>query len=224
MRSSLMHHLRSLAAAIALIAVAGCNYPDSPRTLDETDYRARYPIGVKSEVVATEFRGNGGAMTPDELATLRAFVAAYIDRGQKPLTILMGGSGQSHQGLAEGIRETAIAQGLARSEVLIGVDPAQSSEIVTASFISYTAIVPECGYWYQESYSNANNANSANFGCATQRNLGLMLADPSDLLAPTEFDPRDGPRTAIVIDLYRRGELTGAEWDDSDTTTTDVVE
>lgn len=224
MTRSLMPHLRRLACALALIAVAGCNYPDSARTLDQTDYRARYPIGVKSEVVAAEFRGNGGAMTADELARLREFVAAYIDRGQKPLTILTGGSGHAHQALAEVIRETAIAQGLARSEVLVGVDPAQSGEIVTASFISYTAIVPECGYWYQESYSNASNANSVNFGCATQRNLGLMVANPSDLLAPSEFDPRDGTRTAIVIDLYRRGELTGAEWDSSDTTTSDVAQ
>jgi pilus assembly protein CpaD len=225
MTMTIMPLLRRLIAVMALIALAACSYPESTRTLAETDHRARFPIGVKSEVVEVVFRGDSGAaMTPAERDILRQFVAAYIDRGQKPLTILMGGAGQSRQALAEGIRETAIAQGLARSEVLLGIDPAQSGEVVTASFISYTAIVPECGYWHQESYANATNVNSANFGCATQRNLGLMVADPSDLLAPTPFDPRDGPRTAIVIDLYRRGELTQAEWPESGTSTSDVVD
>jgi hypothetical protein len=123
----------------------------------------------------------------------------------------MGGSGAGKEDFAALVQKAAIDRGLARSEVLVGIDPALPADGLTLSFISYTAVVPECGYWHEESAHNFLNANSVNFGCATQHNLGLMLADPSDLYGNTQMDPRDGQRTAIVIDLYRRGEITGAD-------------
>jgi pilus assembly protein CpaD len=205
--------------------LAACSYPDSTTTLAETDYRARYPIGVKTEVVAAVFHGDDSqGLSVAERAMLQQFITAYVERGQRPLTIVLGGAGMSRRTLAADLQETAIDYGLARSEVLVGVDPAQSEDIVTASFVSHTAIVPECGYWSQESHNTLSNANSLNFGCASQHNLGLMLADPSDLITPSPFDPRDGLRTAIVIDLYRRGEITGAEWNEADTSIVDVGE
>jgi len=217
-----IYALPRLAAALALVALAACAYPESQKTVEETDYRARFPIGVESEIVETVFVGQGDQLTPAERDMLSQFVATYIDRGQKPLTILLGGTGEARRAFAANIQATAVDQGLARSEVLVGVDPSLPADVVTASFISYTAVVPECGYWYEESYTNSDNSNSANFGCATQRNLGLMVADPSDLVEPSPFDPRDGPRTAIVIDLYRRGEITGAEYNESGTSIVDV--
>ena len=213
-----------LVALLALAAVAACSYPESDKELADVDYRARYPIGVKSEVVEVEFPAPGAALQSADHALLDEFVAAYLSRGQKPITIVVGGSGLARRDFAAALQEAAIRHGLARSEVLVGVDPAQSEELVTASFVSYTAIVPECGYWSEESATNFENANSLNFGCATQLNLGLMLADPSDLLAPSPFDPRDGPRSAIVIDLYRRGLATGAEYNESDTSIVDIGE
>jgi pilus biogenesis lipoprotein CpaD len=214
----------SLATALLLGAlVAACQYSDSTTTQEQTDYRARYPIGVQSEVVQTAIYGTGsGAMTPAETALLNDFVDAYVQRGQAPLLVTMGAGGADREAFAALVQKTAIDRGLARSEVLVGLDPSLQEEGVILSFVSYTAVVPECGYWYEESSHNFANANSVNFGCATQHNLGLMLADPSDLYGKTQMEPRDGQRTAIVIDLYRRGQITGAEFNESDTSIVDV--
>ena len=211
------------ALALALCAVlSACHYGDSTATMQETDYRARYPIGVESEVIATVVHGTGsGTLTTAENTILDAFVQAYIERGQAPLLVTMGGGGQ-REPFAVAVQQAAIDRGLARSEVLVGLDPTLPAEGLTLSFISYTAVVPECGYWYEESSHNFLNANSVNFGCATQHNLGLMLADPSDLYGKTQMDPRDGQRTAIVIDLFRKGEITGAEYNSSGTSIVDV--
>lgn len=221
-----LHFLRTLrlVGPLALAAVAAaCTYPDSTTTQQETDYRARYPIGVESEVVQTMVHGTAeGTLTTGETALLDDFVAAYIARGQAPLVVTMGGSGAGSADFAALVQKAAIDRGLARSEVLVGVDPTLPEEGLTLSFVSYTAVVPECGYWYEETAHNFANANSVNFGCATQHNLGLMLADPSDLYGKTQMDPRDGQRTAIVIDLFRRGAITGADYNDSDTSIVDV--
>ncbi|MBT5435148.1 MAG: CpaD family pilus assembly lipoprotein [Rhodospirillaceae bacterium] len=205
--------------------VAGCSYPESAPEMDDYDYRARYPLSVESEVIAVTFRGGaGGLMTEQERYALNLIVADYKDRGQAPLTVVLGGSGLNNETLAEDIRSTAVDNGLAKSEVRVGVDPTLAADNVMISFVSHTAVVPECGYWYRESYTEWENANSVNFGCSSQHNLGLMLADPSDLTQPSELDPRDGQRTAVVIDLYRAGEITGAEWNESDTTISGVGE
>jgi len=215
--------LSHIAALLALVALAGC-VSDDERQLADVDYRARYPIGVTSEVVEVVFPGGSPSLQAADAALLDQFVATYLDRGQKPIVILLGGSGAAKREFAVALQEAAIDHGLARSEVIVGVDPVQPEEIVTASFVSYTAVVPECGYWLEDSAQNFENANSLNFGCATQHNLGMMLADPSDLVAPSPFDPRDGPRTAMVIDLYRRGLATGAEYNEFDVYISDVGE
>ncbi|MDA0220470.1 MAG: CpaD family pilus assembly lipoprotein [Proteobacteria bacterium] len=212
-----------LVLALAFGAVlSACNYGTSTATQEETDYRARYPIGVESEVVETVLHGTaGGTLTTDENVLLDAFVKAYIDRGQAPLIVAMGGGG-GREAFAATVQQAAIDRGLARSEVLVGLDPALPDDGLVLSFISYTAVVPECGHWYEESSHNFLNANSVNFGCATQHNLGLMLADPSDLYGKTQMEPRDGQRTAIVIDLFRKGQITGAEYNSSGTSIVDV--
>ncbi|WND02648.1 CpaD family pilus assembly lipoprotein [Temperatibacter marinus] len=43
--------------------------------------------------------------------------------------------------------------------------------------------VPECGNWAESSHtSRTHNQATPNLGCATARNLGLMVANPQDLL------------------------------------------
>jgi len=214
-----------ITSLLCATAVAGCAYPESESALDDFDYRARYPLGVESEVVAVAFEGGaGGLMTEQEQYALSLIVADYKERGQAPLTVILGGSGLNNETLAEEIRSTAVGNGLAKSEVRVGVDPTLAADDVLISFVSHTAVVPECGYWYRESYTEWENANSVNFGCSSQHNLGLMLADPSDLTQPSTLDPRDGQRTAVVIDLYRTGVITGAEWNESNTSISQVGE
>lgn len=203
-----------IAAAVLLAATAGaCVMPDTQAKLAQVDYRARYPIGVKSQVVESDFYGTAqSALTPDEKRLLQRFVGAYKERGQAPITVTLGGDGQSGKALAAALQKAALAQGLAKSEVLIGVDPSQPTDRVQMSFVSYTAEVPECGYWSQSSVSDHSNFNSLNFGCASQHNLGLMLADPSDLLGKTAMTPRNATRTVDGIEQYEAGKNPQGAW------------
>ncbi len=218
------HHNTFIALFLAAL-LSACAYTESDLEIEDYDYRARYPLGVETTVVAAAFQGAaGGQLSTAERDALSRMVADYVNRGQAPLTVLVGGSGLTQETLAEEIRSSAVDHGLAKSEVIVGVDPTLAAGEVEVSFVSYTAIVPECGYWNEESYASYNNANSFNFGCASQHNLGIMVADPSDLIEPGEFASRDGQRSVDVIDLYRAGEVTGAEYNDSGLAISDVGE
>jgi len=48
-----------------------------------------------------------------------------------------------------------------------------------------------------------NEVAMSRFGCATAYNLGLMLADPHDLVAGRPLGPSDGERAALLLRSYQ---------------------
>lgn len=67
---------------------------------------------------------------------------------------------------------------------------------------------PDCPDWRKPSGADPANAPGANFGCATTRNLGLMVADPADLFAGRDEGVQDGTRAAAAVHRYRSGTVT----------------
>src|SRR5690606_17269522 len=84
---------------------------------------------------------------------------------------------------------------------------------IILSFTRYVATASPCGVWSGMRGRDYRNLRTPNMGCATMNNLAAMVADPHDLVAPTETDPRDGEAVARAIKLYRDGELTGSQID-----------
>jgi pilus assembly protein CpaD len=69
----------------------------------------------------------------------------------------------------------------------------------------YVALPPNCPDLSKPSDSNPGNFNDSNFGCSTQRNLGLMLANPGDLLRGRTLGPADGQALSRSLRAYRAG-------------------
>ena len=67
----------------------------------------------------------------------------------------------------------------------------------------YIVLPPNCPDLSKPSATNPGNFNDSNLGCATQRNLGLMLADPGDLLRGRALAPADGEALSRSIRAYR---------------------
>ena len=84
----------------------------------------------------------------------------------------------------------------------------------------YVVTVPGCPDWTGRPGITFNNTPSSNFGCATAINLGLMVADPGDIVAGRHPGLMDGEFIARSIERYRKGETTPLKGDDS--TTADV--
>ena len=90
-------------------------------------------------------------------------------------------------------------------------DLADGSNDVRINYIRYEAQAPSCGDWSTNLAETSANLTSPNFGCATQKNLAAMVADPRDLVSPRPLDPDDAQRRLTVLDKYRKGETTVAE-------------
>ncbi len=71
----------------------------------------------------------------------------------------------------------------------------------------YVVLPPNCPDFSRPTATNNTNQMDSNFGCSTQRNLGLMLADPGDLLRGRTLGPGDGASLSRGIRAYREGKI-----------------
>ncbi|MHA1566394.1 MAG: CpaD family pilus assembly lipoprotein [Alphaproteobacteria bacterium] len=71
----------------------------------------------------------------------------------------------------------------------------------------YLVTPPNCPNWGKPSFRDPMNTTGSNFGCANQVNIGLMVADPGDLVRGRRLTPGMGAAAALGITRYRAGEV-----------------
>ncbi|MGD9509900.1 MAG: CpaD family pilus assembly lipoprotein [Geminicoccaceae bacterium] len=64
-------------------------------------------------------------------------------------------------------------------------------------------VLPGCPDWSRDPGYDPRNEPLSNLGCANAYNLGLMVADPADLVAGVPTAPADGVREAEAVLRYR---------------------
>ena len=77
----------------------------------------------------------------------------------------------------------------------------------------YTVSIPTCGQQWDNISKSATNEVQSQFGCSVTANMAAQIANPSDLLGPAAIDPADAQRRAVVLDKYRKGEITASARD-----------
>src|SRR5690606_18834183 len=76
----------------------------------------------------------------------------------------------------------------------------------------YVVKPPACPDWSKPATGDPANQVTSNFGCATETNLGLMVADPGVLLRGVDqMAPADGEAVAVGIKNYREGKIEKPE-------------
>ncbi len=70
----------------------------------------------------------------------------------------------------------------------------------------YVVTPPACPDWSRHTGVDYANGPHTNFGCATETNLGLMIANPRDLIEGRSLGPADGVHQAQGIVRYREGQ------------------
>lgn len=71
----------------------------------------------------------------------------------------------------------------------------------------YIVTPPACPDWSRRSGLDYHNQKHSNFGCATETNLGLMIANPRDLVRGRKLGPADGIHQAEGVVRYREAQL-----------------
>lgn len=205
---------------IAAAIVAGCNAHAGKQVRGwvVADPSERHPIHVDKREALLEIsvpRGANG-MTHQQRADAHAFVSNYRAGGEGRL-VIRAPSGSPNEIAAmravDEVRRMVQRAGISRRAVNFEPYTADGDPFaaVRMSYERIVAIAPECGHWPKNLAQDPRNLPYANFGCASQRNLAHMVADPRDLLGPRQSTPRSSERRDVVWDKYIKGETTITE-------------
>lgn len=171
------------------------------------DYREHYPLTAEMRTFALRVPVQGLAQTGQPLP--ETFVQEWRRRGRGPMTIV---AGPGEEGAAKALTrwlDRRLVQAVTVPEAP-GMDlGAEDSTSMAVFFKAYVAVVKDCGDWSGDTINEWSNLPAPNFGCAYQRNIGMMLSDPADLIDPAPTAPMDGARAGKVIENYRQGLQTG---------------
>jgi pilus assembly protein CpaD len=204
------------------VLVCGCNTdrqvtgaPDVP-----DDYRLRHPITLteKDHTLQLFIGVNRGSLTPSQRAELLAFGQTWKDDATGGVIVDLPVGTSNERASAEALRE--IQSILAATGV-----PPQSMAVRTYRVsvrtlapvrVTYPRIAAQagpCGLWPEDIGPSLNrdhfeNQPPWNYGCATQRNLAAMVADPADLVQPRAEAPSYIMRRTTVLEKYRAGQPT----------------
>ena len=147
---------------------------------------------------AVVFPAGATALPASEREMLDRFVmesgASYGDQ----VRIAASGAARTPDQEAAAARREAAIIGYFRSRNMIASrgsrprDGSPADATVTVAVGRYVVTPPKCPDWSKPSGFDPENTAGSNFGCATQTNLGLMVADPGDLLRGRELGPADG--------------------------------
>lgn len=225
---------RKLVATGAWLALAlgGCKTVAQQETTASIpdDYRLRHPIVIEERGKTTEIFV--GAMRGGLSATQRADVmnlaSNWLREGTGTITaevpINTPNAGAAQASYRE-VRSLLTSAGVPQQAVVTRSyrpeDPRQLATI-RLNYPLIAATAGPCGTWPEDlgpSIKNKgylNNKPYYNLGCAQQRNLAAMVANPSDLVQPRPEGPVYTGRRTFALDKYRRGESTATVYPDAD--------
>jgi pilus biogenesis lipoprotein CpaD len=195
-------------AAGLVLALAGCH------SAGQEDYQDRYRIEAqmktfRAEVPMPRVLPDG---TGAEIAMVPGFLEDYERRARSSMRVQVPRDPsardlQSARMLLDWLSDRGVETTVVPSDIS---DLPPADGYVGLSYDAYVAVVPNCGDWSGQTGFNPSNLPHTNYGCAYQRNIGLMLSDPGDLERSRPAGAVDTARQRLVVEKYRAGAATGA--------------
>lgn len=172
-----------------------------------------------------KFAASDTRLAPAEAERLAAFLRrSAVGYGDRVALILPDrGNARVHDARRQAVALALADHGILTSPIgpIEGVAAAPDSVLITVG--RYVVTPPACPDWSKTPGYDVANRAASNFGCANAVNLGLMVADPGDLVAGRVPGPGDGDQNTLAIQRYREDKtkelLPGNVWRGGGTTT-----
>ncbi|MBA3069373.1 MAG: hypothetical protein FP825_12955 [Hyphomonas sp.] len=215
----------ALSASLMTLSACASHAPTaiSPDYL-EGSALSRNEVGVskRTEFLEIAISPDASELSNTDRARISRFVGVYAQKGHGPLVLSLPEASANPQlavtALAEA-RAIAWEKGVQFDELSGAAHGAGStvSQPLILAFQVYDAVPPECASKATQDFGDvASNNNLPTLGCSVRTNLAAMIADPADLLGNRPLEPGDAARRDIILDKFRKGEVTGAARSDDE--------
>ncbi|WP_138379284.1 CpaD family pilus assembly protein [Luteithermobacter gelatinilyticus] len=190
-----------------LLVTAGCSSMQSSSSIDMNKRNEVQLVRIPHEI---RFAPNSAKLSAEETRQLMSFLdkmkVGYGDELSMDFPLEDKGSLSA----LDQKRFAYVAEFLKRhglhlaSEITpYGVEPEEGAARLLLS--RYVVTPPQCGDWSEPSSPNYNNTPLRNFGCSTQANLGLMVANPRDLITGNAQTKPNTETAAKAVNAYNSG-------------------
>jgi pilus assembly protein CpaD len=191
------------------IGVASAPYP--------SDFRDRHPIKLAERERAIEIHvGSGhGRLTVTQRAEVAAFARAWRRESSGLLIVdvpdgtrdALAARGATHE-ITAVLAAMGVPQAAIERRTYRPTDPA-SVAAVRIAYPMVQAVTGPCGQWIDDIGPGSDghliqNDSFWNHGCASQRNLAAIVANPEDLVQPRAEGQVDAARRQQVLDKWRQ--------------------
>lgn len=226
----------SLRIAVALLgasaALGACTHTSQDTVTGSipTDYRERHPIVIQEANRSTEvFVGHArGGLTTAQRSDIAGLAATWLAEGTGGIIIDMPVNTPNARVANDSLREIKdilTASGVPPRGITVRNYRPTDPRLFATIRVNYPRIMADagpCGVWPEDlgpSIKNKGyfeNRPYYNFGCASQRNLAAMVANPSDLVQPRAETPPLPSRRNVAFSKYTKGNTTATSYPESD--------
>lgn len=199
---------RRLFSLLLLGGLAACAREEASWTPAEAPQRVRADWRSESHLVA--FPAGAVDLSSEEKGKLAYFLHAAVRSGEERLALGIPTAIDSPlaEKRAMALRQVVASLAPGRPVSIAPVaDPRLRDGAVLVTVGRYVVTTPNCPDWRKPSNMDASNSRMSNTGCANETNLGLMIADPADLVVGRTLEPADGEAMAQGVRRYREGKV-----------------
>lgn len=217
--------MRGVLAAAGVLLLSGCYKVKDTTNAIPADYRQRHPITIKETDHSVEvFVGaSRGGLNAYQRADVLAFAQSWKREATGGIIIDQPVGTPNEVAAEEAVREARsilAGSGIPLYAVVVRPYRPQNRVAVATVKLNYPRMSAEagpCGLWPADlgpTYEPGHISNKPywNLGCASQRNLAAMVANPSDLVQPRGETPPSSARRSVVLEKYRKGEGTATTY------------
>src|SRR3977135_2980226 len=217
--------LRLLSAFVGLsVALGACTNTTGEVVTASVpnDYRLRHPIGIReADLSVVIFVGHArGGLYPSQRADVMGVAQTWVREGTGAIVADVPVDTPNSRAAANSFREVRAllaAGGVPPRGITLRhyhPDDPRTLATIRLSYPRIAAVAGPCGLWPEDlgpsiaNHSYSENKQYYNFGCANQRNMAAMIANPSDLVQPRAETPVYTMRRNAGFEKYRKGTST----------------
>jgi pilus assembly protein CpaD len=229
------HRSLRMGAALAglSIALGACTLTNDVTTVGSVapnDYRLRHPIAIQEANTSIEiFVGNSrGGLSGSQRTDVMGLAQTWLREGTGAINADVPTGTPNARAAADTFREIRAALAAAgvpaRGIIVRNYSPDDPRQLATIrlNYAKIAAVAGPCGVWPDDIGPSANNPGYLenkpyyNFGCAYQRNMAAMVANPSDLVQPRSETPPYTARRVNAYEKYKKGTTTTTTYPEAD--------
>jgi len=194
----------------ALIAagflLAGCTSQWDMQGVDPKDYYGEHPIKntleTRNASVVAHFMPKESRLTADEIDNLQTALHNVSPAAAESVTLWLANADMKNEPRKESIARSLHIMGYDKNKIMFKPSAVLARGDVEIDIAYAAVIAPDCPDWRTSPVTTYSNTTQGNFKCAQEVNLGLMVADPHDLVRGSGDVEIDTEKASRAIQDY----------------------